>query len=296
MSVIHAPTNTVWLVVRIVVKNDKDLPNAKKLLNQITLSSLHGRVESLFSKSPKGTPQDVQKAGIEFFDELSEALIGNEPPQFEKKLLEKFGTIGIAQGKKPSKQTTDSQLKTILNNALQEGEKQIDKKIKELAKPKNGWFYDFKTGHYGNDYLLRAAIAKQGLGANIPAEALYAAAFTDKSGSPLIGSKRYTIHFDKNQIPPVNAFWSLTLYDSKTKQLVANPFNRYAVGDRSNFLQYNTDGSLDIYIQNSIPKENVSNWLPAPKGSFYLILRMYMPKKEVLNDTYQYPSIIVRLE
>ncbi len=234
----------------------------------------------------------MQQSGIGFFDELTQALIGNEPPKSQTKLLEKFATIGIAQGKKPSEEITDPQLKAILNNAIQEGEKQINKKINALAAPKNGWGYDFKTGNYGNDFLLRAAIAKQGLGANIPAEALYAAAFVDNTGLPLVGSKRYTIHFDKDQIPPVNAFWSLTLYDSKTKQLVANPLNRYAIGDRSEFVTYNDDGSLDIYIQNAAPEAKESNWLPSPKENFYLILRMYMPKKEVLNDTYNYPSIV----
>ena len=146
-------------------------------------------------------------------------------------------------------------------------------------------------GVYGNYYLKRAIVAQLGLGANLPEDAIYPLNLGDESGKPLDGANKYTIHFDKATIPPVNAFWSITLYDQDGFQ-VANSLNRFAVSSWMPF-QYNPDGSLDLYFQNESPgAEKEANWLPAPKGSFNLCLRLYAPKSEALTGKWNPPPVM----
>lgn len=121
-------------------------------------------------------------------------------------------------------------------------------------------------------------------------EAIYPRAFTDEQGNQLNGQYKYILHFDKDQLPPVEAFWSLTMYGADF-YLVPNEINRYAIADYTPGLEYNEDGSLDIYIQKDRPINNESNWLPAPEEDFNLVLRMYQPAAKVLNGTYEIPGI-----
>ena len=155
----------------------------------------------------------------------------------------------------------------------------------------NGWTYNTNIGTYGYNYLLRAAITEGSLGANVPEEAIYAKTQTGTDGQPLSGANNYLMHFDKGNLPPVNAFWSLSMYNTTTHMFVPNSINSYSVSEQKNKFMYNPDGSLDIYIQNEEPVGKESNWLPAPKGDFYMILRMYLPGPKVLNGTYQIPQV-----
>ncbi len=129
-------------------------------------------------------------------------------------------------------------------------------------------------GTYGTDYLHRAGVAYGGYGANVPQDAIYPTTYVDQDGKPLDSAKRYILHFDKDSIPPVNAFWSLTMYNER-QLFAANPIHRYAIGDRDK-LKFNADGSLDLYIQRTSPgKDKESNWLPTPaKGAFSLGMRL----------------------
>ncbi len=286
MTLITSPTNLVWLVTRILVKNDA--PAVRDILSKITLAPFSGTCVTHYSAAPKGTLQELHKAGIRFFDELSAVLAEQPPPATQKGLVELFSSIGVGPGKQPSNEVQDAKLRTILEQAVVEGEQEIDAKITALAKEgKNGWSYNLKTGNYGDDYLLRAAMAKQGFGANVPQESLYPLSYIDSTGQTLSGKHNYVIHFDT--LPPVDGFWSVTVYDKKTRLLSPNALNRYALSDRSS-MDYNKDGSLDIFIQHSRP-EKESNWLPVPEGEFYLVLRQYMPKQAILDNTYEYPLI-----
>ncbi len=146
-------------------------------------------------------------------------------------------------------------------------------------------------GVYGNYYLKRAIIAQLGLGANLPEDAIYPMNLVDESGKPLDGANKYTIHFDKATIPPANAFWSITLYDQEGFQ-VANSLNRFAVSSWMPF-QYSPDGSLDLYFQNESPgADKEANWLPAPRGSFNLCMRLYAPKSEALTGKWNPPPVM----
>lgn len=192
-------------------------------------------------------------------------------------------------------------MKQALEKGITNGEKLIDEQVQNIGTTVNGWNIPglilkdgkgkFEFGNYGTDYLLRAGVAKFGLFANSAEEAVYPTAFIDSQGQNLTGMHNYVIHFDKGQLPPVEAFWSLTLYNNKS-YLADNPINRYAIGGLTPGLMNNTDGSLDIYIQHDNPgKDKESNWLPAPAGDFSLNFRLYVPEEKVLTGQYQYPPI-----
>jgi hypothetical protein len=146
-------------------------------------------------------------------------------------------------------------------------------------------------GVYGNYYLKRALVAQYGLGANLPEDAVYPANLTDHGGLPLDGASKYTLHFDKGETPPANAFWSVTLYDS-AGFAVPNALNRLTLSSWMP-LKYNPDGSLDLYFQNENPgSDKESNWLPAPKGPFNVLMRIYSPRSEVLIGKWNPPPVV----
>jgi hypothetical protein len=150
-----------------------------------------------------------------------------------------------------------------------------------------------KLGDFGTDYGTRAVVALVGLGANLAADAVYPSAFVDGDGTTLNGANRYVLHFDKGQEPPVQAFWSVTMYDPDSF-FVANPINRYAVSSWMPFKR-NADGSLDLYIQNASPgTDKEANWLPAPAGEFNVTMRMYWPTESppsIVDGTWKPPAL-----
>jgi hypothetical protein len=165
--------------------------------------------------------------------------------------------------------------------------------FKGTGKFENGWIFTTKTGVYGTDYLVRAVITAVGLGANRPQDAVYPTSEVDADGKPYSGSNKYVMHFDKGQLPPANGFWSLTMYNA-AYFFVANPLNRYTLSAR-NKLKHNTDGSVDLYLQNENPGKNKEpNWLPAPEGKFILMLRLYWPRQtppSLLDGTWTIPGV-----
>jgi hypothetical protein len=155
----------------------------------------------------------------------------------------------------------------------------------------NGWTTVFGCGKLGNGFLFRAACAQIFPGpVNVPEEAMYWTTSADSEGNALSGKHDYTMHFAAGQLPPNNAFWSLTMADCR-QRFVPNPINRYIVNDRSGLLS-NAEGSADIYIQNSSPAGHQSNWLPAPASNFILWLRVYEPDPAILNGQYRVPPIV----
>jgi hypothetical protein len=151
------------------------------------------------------------------------------------------------------------------------------------------------TGNYGKNYELRALIALVGLAALEKVEASYVTADMDKDGKPLTGENRYRLRFEKGAFPPVDAFWSLSMYEVTPDQrafFVDNPIKRYAIGDRTKGLKYNADGSLEIYMQNRSPGKDLdTNWLPTPPGVFRVTFRAYQPREQILKGDYALPGI-----
>jgi len=199
--------------------------------------------------------------------------------------------IGIEPGKSFNIETLDPAVKKALESVPEDAQALMKWKIPSLARVVNAWSMNTDTmGVYGNYYLKRAMVTQLGLGANLPEDAIYPLNLGDESGKSLDGANKYTIHFDKGLTPPVNAFWSITLYDQEGYQ-VANSLNRFAVSSWMPF-KTNPDGSLDIYFQNESPgKDKEWNWLPAPKGPFNLTMRLYAPKAEALTGRWNPPPV-----
>ena len=218
------------------------------------------------------------------------------PPKTQIPLARDYGTRpspGVASSRCKSFDVSkvDPVLRKALEDAPATAQQLMAWKVPTIARVVNYWSMNTDTmGVYGNYYLKRAMIAQLGLGANLPEDAIYPLNLADETGKPLDGASKYTIHFDKGATPPVNAFWSVTLYDSDGFQ-VANSLNRFAVSSWMPF-KYNPDGSLDLYFQNESPGANKeANWLPAPKGPFNLTMRLYAPKSEALTGKWNPPPI-----
>ncbi len=219
----------------------------------------------------------------------------------EKELRAKFAEIGVGAGKPFDFEKLSLEPKLAVGLGIKFGYEKIEKERKNIGKEVNGWrimdIVGSRDGYHGN-YLLRAGVALAGIYANDSAEAMCPMACVDHTGSILDASKhKYTITFPEGQLPPVNAFWSVTMYDGKTQLLVANPIDRYLVNSPMlPDLKKNPDGSLTLYVQKDSPgKDQESNWLPAPNDRFYLVLRLYWPKQEALDGTWK-PAPVIRVQ
>jgi hypothetical protein len=304
MIKIWTPTNLAWLITRTLVKSPADVPNVVAIQDKIVvkpLSEFQGNETS--STEPAATQANASKevpigpqptliapTGIKIFDEISAAMVGNPLNPPDPVLVTKLASIGIGPGKLPSTETNDT-IKAALQTGITEGQKMIDARVANIGTVINGWLANAQFGNFGTDYLFRAATAQFGLGANIGQEAFYPATFTDSQGKPLSGNSTYLIHFEPGQTPPVDGFWSVSMYNDKNL-FVDNPINRYSIGQYTEGIKNNTDGSLDIYIQNASPgADKESNWLPAPEGSFNMVMRLYLPQPQALNGTWQLPLV-----
>jgi hypothetical protein len=205
-------------------------------------------------------------------------------------VVDRLGRIGFNVGRAFDFGNADAVVQAALTRAVPAAQKKITDYQTRLGRNVNGWrMMTENMGNYGTDYLPRACVELIGLGANLPDDAIYPLLYTDADDKPFTGDGRYTWHMDRDQLPPVNAFWSLTLYDAEGFQ-VANTLNRFAIGDRDD-LAFNDDGSLDIAIQHDEPERGSSNWLPAPDGAFNLCARLYYPKPEALDGTWTPPAV-----
>ena len=290
---IKSPTNTVWGLTRTLVKGEDDLTTARTLQQQYTLTSLSaygGGITPQQQVPPSPITQTAESNGLQFYDELGAALQDDPPPEDESPLLRLFAQVGIGLNRRPSQEVKDQATIDGLKQAISEGERLIDQKVSNWGKMVNGWMVNYQIGNYGKDYLLRAATAKAALAANTAEESLYFITQVDVTGKPLSGANRYVFRFDPGGLPPVDAFWSLTVY-GLDRFLVANPLNRYSIGDRTKGLQYNADGSLDIYVQHEVPVGEESNWLPTPADAFYLLFQAYQPRAELLTGAYKVPPV-----
>jgi hypothetical protein len=215
----------------------------------------------------------------------------NAPHITDEPMIAQLRKIGIEPGKSFDFDKADPAIRNALVSAREDAQKLMVWKIPTIARVANGWSMNTDTmGVYGNYYLKRAIVAQVGLGANLPEDAIYPLNLGDETGKPLDGANKYTLHFDKASLPPVNAFWSVTLYDNEGFQ-VPNTLNRFAVSSWMPF-KYNTDGSLDLYFQNErTGADNEANWLPTPKGPFNLTLRLYAPQSDALTGKWNPPPI-----
>jgi hypothetical protein len=300
-SHIPAPTPYVWVIGRTKTDGPQDYPAVHKIQASLKVTPLSEwgkepkpvqvKIDpTVDMKTPPKTQADTMPAA-EYFAYAAELMKLHPPHITDEPILARMKRIGIEPGKSFDFDKLDPAVKKALQAAPEEAQKLMAFKLPTLARVANGWSMNTDTmGVYGNYYLKRAIVTQQGLGANLPEDAVYPLNLGDDTGKPLDGANKYKIHFEKNAMPPVNAFWSITLYDSDGFQ-VANPLNRFAVSSYMPFKK-NEDGSLDLYFQNESPGEDKeSNWLPAPNGPFNLCMRLYAPKSDVLTGRWDPPPV-----
>jgi hypothetical protein len=241
----------------------------------------------------KVVPAKKYSGDLAFFEQLGDTLAINGAPAADAGILGLVKNIGLTvdHGFDPSA-LSDGE-KRSLTQAVEDGEAMLAAKAASMGRNVNGWqLSPVLDEYFGTSYLFRAAIGYQAMFVNTPIEAYYPSVFKDTDGNLLDGSTgKYTITFPKGKTPPVGAFWSITMYDAKKRLMVENSLNRYKIGSADE-LKIASDGSTTLYIQADSPgKDRESNWLPAPKAGFYMLMRMYLPKIEVLNGQYEIPGV-----
>ena len=299
---IDAPTPYVWIIGRIKTDGPSDYDAVHKLQAALKITPLSqwGKTPepvafnpdpTVDMKTPPKLQVDRMPAG-EFFAYAAELLKLHPPHLTDQPIIAQLTKIGIEPGKTFDMSKVDPVIQRGLDDARHDAQMLMAWKVRSLARVVNGWSMNTDTmGVYGNYYLKRAIVAQIGLGANLPEDAIYPINLFDGAHQPLDGANKYTIHFDKAAMPPADAFWSITLYDNDGFQ-VENNLNRFAVSSWMPF-KYNGDGSLDLYFQNESPGvEREANWLPAPKGSFNLTMRLYAPRMEALTGKWNPPPVV----
>jgi hypothetical protein len=302
MAQIKAPTPYVWIIGRTKTDGPPDYDAVHKIQAgyKVTPLSRLGKpaepvafkiAPSVDMKTPPKVQVDTMPAG-KYFTFAAELLKANPPHLTDEPIIARMKRIGIEPGKSLDFTKLDPAVQKALASAPEDAQKLMKWKVPTLARVVNYWSMNTDTmGVYGNYYLKRAIVAQLGLGANVPEDAIYPLNLGDETGKPLDGANKYTIHFDKTTLPPAEAFWSITLYDTEGFQ-VANALNRFAVSSWMPF-KYNADGSLDLYFQNErLGANKEANWLPAPKGAFNLTMRLYAPKSDALTGKWNPPPVI----
>jgi hypothetical protein len=288
-KVFQSSTQFSLSVYRTQLFNPDDLDNVKKVQAGYKAQPL-----SAYLKQPVTTAAaaidfpkiDKELVKTNFFEYLDFALQFAPAQENEKAIRAQLATIGVGPGKTFNFKDLPLEQKLEVGLGMKEGERKVEEAVAKAGKDINGWRISGLPGdsaHYNGDWLTRAVAAKAGIYGNDPAEATYPFTRVDADGQMLDGSKNsYTLTFPAGQLPPVNAFWSITMYDGKTQLLIENPINRYLINSPMlPTMKKNADGSLTLFIQNKSPgADKEANWLPAPNGDIYLVMRLYWPKTE----------------
>jgi len=289
---IEVETAQGWLLGRMLVDGPGDLDEATALVENVWLAELENFDPAGPPPLPEekfGTPlQPMSSFG--FFEILNQRLRQLPQRPAEAALLAQFDAIGIGPNSVFNQQQLEPPQKRGLERAIRDGTGMVEAAAQRTIPDYNGWMISASIGRYGFDYLHRAAVVKGGYG-NLPEESLYPALLFDDNGDLMSGEQRYRLHFPAGQTPPVNGFWSLATYRLEDLQLEENALQRYSIGDRTEGLQYNSDGSLTLLLQHAEPVEAGANWLPTPAGQFMAVMRLYEPSRQALDNTYLLPRI-----
>ncbi|MEG0480837.1 MAG: DUF1254 domain-containing protein [Clostridium sp.] len=299
-GVIKVDTNYTWIFPRTFCKDKADLPAVHALQDKYNIVPLdeykkHGRdaLKKTYPQEDEGMQLSQNVYGkIEYFEVLNDILDEIGMPKEEAALMAKFDSIGIGPNSDFDIEDLSPEMKEVFASAAVKTEQLITYVMSMPTASVNGWSGSKEVGKFGQNYFLRAMCARGGIGGNTAEEAYYPSTKQDVDNVRYNGANKYTLTFPAGSIPPVDAFWSLTMYDSETHCLVNNPVNKYAIRDVDTDLKYNADGSLTIYIQSEPPVGNESNWLPAPKDKpFHMIFRAYMPGKAWFTGEYTLPGV-----
>lgn len=288
---------------------EKDYQTVNALQAQYKITPLSAWGKAFTYKAPpvdanppydmKMKPQEAILAlGTEGYFNRMAALMGSASPAApaDAPMLARMAKIGVVPGQPFSMAKLDPAVQTALKDIPKIALEKIGANEKSIGVDVKGWSVTKGLGVYGTDFLKRAVVAAFGWPANLQADAVYPFTTVDSKGEKLTGDHNYTLTFAKGQTPPVNGFWSFTMYEiDQGWWFVPNPLNRFTVSMRNN-PTFNPDGSLTLYFQNQSPgKEKENNWLPAPKGPFIIMLRMYWPKESdpsIIDGTWAPPQIV----
>jgi hypothetical protein len=299
--VLRADTQFVFALYRTQLLNPADIDNVRKIQAGYKAQPLSA---FLGQPAPKSAPAidyvkpltpDQQKSSLDVFRILNFVLTFCPPLPDEQKLLARFARIGVAAGETFAPESLSPEMKQALEDGIADAwadfaglQKQAD-----AGKVTSGDLFGTRQ-YLHNNYLYRLAGAVLGIYGNSKEEAMYPTYFVDADGKPLDASKSsYTLHLAKDQMPPADAFWSLTMYRLPERLLVANTLNRYLINSPMlPELKRDADGGITLYVRSTSPgKDKESNWLPAPEGPFFAVMRLYMPGKAALDGTWKNPPM-----
>jgi hypothetical protein len=318
MTLVRSPTNIFAIVGRVAGGGETDIPNVLAIQKEIWLSPLSQYPERpdisqrIFGDWDLAPLVERVDENLRFWEQMRAWMKIFPPPAAEGGYIQKFEPLGILADESLYVDPDPELVETLKAGDTEFNEylAMVISPEAQVIKPVNGWMiplhiFDYNLDFYelgtidspkwklkdrGQAFLMRSIAARVGLWGNHAYEAVYPTADLDANGEQLEGKHQYVLHLE--EIPPTDAFWSLTMYRPPEFYLVANPINRFSIGDRTPGLKYNDDGSLDIYFQHESPgPEKESNWLPAPAGSFRVAMRMYQPHEEVLDGDYELPPI-----
>jgi hypothetical protein len=312
MQLVEVPGGVCTIAGRIQVDGDDDLPLVHSLQDSFTLTALSLHQGGSTAKPPAGLPAPDPRVPDElaWWEQFRVALAAFPPPAGDAPYLDVCKRFGLLEAESPYVEL-DPKPAHVLVEGAKAGQAQVEELMQQIHATPEGWqsamhLFDYNLDRLGlgtidaaewkiadraTAYATRAVAARAGLWGNHGYEADYAVIWTDADGNKLDGNYNYELRLPT--APPVDAFWSLTMYDGSDFYLVANPMNRYSIGDRTPGLKRGDDGSITIHIGNASPgKDRESNWLPAPAAPFRPCIRMYQPREDILDDTYVLPAIV----
>lgn len=296
---IPVAANHVWLLMRVETDGtEADEALAVALLKQFRLAPLADR-SALAEPEPPRTPiADLPVTeplapfdSLAFFHVLADMLAANPVPAEDRGLLARWQHIGLAPGRF-DRDALSEPVRRGIERAMVAGDRIITAAQFGIAITVNGWNYSLVIGKTGADWALNAAIARGGYG-NLADDSVYYQRNLDAAGGQLSGEEAYLLTFPPGQLPPVDAFWSITPYGMDNRDLIENDIRRYSIGDRTEGLVFGPDGSLTLILQRDTPTDPAlrANWLPVGEGSFYLIMRTYAPRPEIVSGAWAPPNL-----
>ncbi|MFY9933693.1 MAG: DUF1254 domain-containing protein [Streptosporangiaceae bacterium] len=298
---IETPTPMLWIIGRIKTDGPADYDAVHQIQDALRITPL-----SSWGQPPAPVPVVIDPSvdmttppldqvnamsAAEFFGYAAELLKVHPPHPTDWSALARLRRIGIEAGESFDAGALDALVMEALSPGPGDAQQILRSRLPGLAKIVSGWQSNLDTmGVYGDFYVKRTIVAMVGLGANQPEDAVYPLLLADADGKPLDGGSRYVLHFAADSLPPVDGFWSVTMYDGQGFQ-VANQISRFAIGDRDD-LRFNPDGSLDLYLQHDSPGgDKEANWLPAPEGPLGVTMRLYSPRPAVLDGSWVPPPV-----
>ena len=309
-AVIPCETELLFSIHRTQLFNSSDIKNVKKILDAYSVQPLS---TYLGTKAPKAAPainfpkwKEGEQFNVGSLSYLDFMLSLVKTPQEEQTLMKRFAKLGLGTETKFNMKSFSAEIQKAIEEGVKEGFAEIEAFVKKASQDPLSSTKIFGTRTFLNQsakknyaldnfFIMRAVAAHQGLYGNSGEEAIYPTYIVDAQGKTFNSAENnYTLTFKKGELPPVTAFWSLTIYDGKTQLLIENPINRYLLNSSMmDEFVFNKDGSLTLYVQKDSPgKDLESNWLPAPDGPFYAVMRLYGPKKEAIEGKWVSPPLV----